>query len=184
MLRAKHFVTTPPQLCYHFKIHKRSYSKRYNHISCQETVINNVRGVGGESSTPVDLPPKQNEHREDKDGDHRLRDKETVPGIRKSKMKELLEKHGKEIWEKLKALTKERVGTIWKNHDFRVDAGLTEGRSKMKIWHLQANREAKSAVAKKLKNEGTHKILFRDTFDLGNAPDYDTWARSILERFR
>jgi hypothetical protein len=57
MLQAKHFATTPPRSYYHSKIQKRSHSKRYNHISCQETVMNIVRSVGGESSTPVDLPP-------------------------------------------------------------------------------------------------------------------------------
>jgi hypothetical protein len=95
----------------------------------------------------------------------------------------LLNKYGEEIYEKLKVLTEERVGTIWKNCDFRVDAGPTKGRSKVKNWNLQVNGKPESAAAKRLKNEGTHKKLFRDTFNLGNAPDYETWKESILERF-
>jgi hypothetical protein len=50
ILQAKHLATTSPRSCYHFKFQKKSYSKRYNHISCQETVINNIRSVRGESS--------------------------------------------------------------------------------------------------------------------------------------
>ncbi|KAF2177381.1 hypothetical protein K469DRAFT_603485, partial [Zopfia rhizophila CBS 207.26] len=104
--------------------------------------------------------------------------------ISEKEMDKLLHEEGEKIYKKLKALMEKNEGTIWKNRDFRIDAVPTKDRSKVKNWNLQVNGNPESEAAKTLKErKGTHAKLFRDTFDLGDAPDYETWKESILERY-
>jgi hypothetical protein len=102
-------------------------------------------------------------------------------------MKQLLQKRGREIWRKLKDVTRDKLGTIWDdpNGDFRVDAGwAAHGRPNVKTWNLQVNRHPGSPEAKRLESKfGNHKKLFWDEFDLSSPPDYKTWVQSILRRF-
>lgn len=85
--------------------------------------------------------------------------KASVPLISKRAMEELLDKGGREMYNKLKDLSSGRgVGVIWKGRDFRMDAGAP--RAGQRTWNLQVNREAELRVAKALRDEcGTHKRL-------------------------
>ncbi|KAL5086846.1 hypothetical protein Trisim1_008597 [Trichoderma cf. simile WF8] len=134
-----------------------------------------------EALSPCKDQKDDNNRRNDdsEDEDHPFRDKPiTIP---KKKMKNLLKKHGEKIWEKLGS---DRVGTVWKNNDYRVDVGSKlKGRPNMRAWNLQVNGEAKSAAKQLLKTGDTHQKLFWDHFDTVNPPDYATFVQNILRRF-
>ncbi|KAK7426674.1 hypothetical protein QQZ08_006852 [Neonectria magnoliae] len=112
-----------------------------------------------------------NEPSDDSDQHHpRLKKPIFVP---KSLLEDLIKTHGRAIHRKLKRLTPDYQGTIWKNQDFRIDAGSTlHGRPKFKTWNLQVNRHPLSDAAKALKSKfGTHKKLLWGAFDVDKAPN-------------
>ena len=137
---------------------------------------------------PLAKPTDSNDDQEtgkDKDSNPPRRKKKIF--IPKSQMKKLLDTRGRQIWEKLKKVARDYLGTIWNDPsgDFRIDAGsTTQGRPNVKTWNLQVNKDPASPEAKSLKSKyGTHKKLFWDEFDLISPPDYETWVQSILSRF-
>ena len=98
-------------------------------------------------------------------------------------MKELLETHGKEIREKLNVAPPDKVGTVWKNDDYRVDVGI-EHKPNTKSWDLQVNNGASNEAKSLVKGgRGTHKKLFQDEFSPGMLPDEEIWKQNILKKF-
>ncbi|KAK7398252.1 hypothetical protein QQX98_012365 [Neonectria punicea] len=144
------------------------------------------------SQTAIPSPPGPsrgpeddgNEPSDDDSDQHHPRLKKPI-FIPKSLLEDLLKTHGRAIHRKLKRLTRDYQGTIWKNQDFRIDAGSTlHGRPNFKTWNLQVNRHPMSDAAKALKSKfGTHKKLLWGAFDVDKAPKYATWVEHILELF-
>jgi len=91
----------------------------------------------------------------------------------------------KSIWENLKMKGAADFGTgssrtIWKNRDFRVDAGfLKDG---VRHWEFQVNGSPVSRVGKRLLGRyGTHEKLFKGAFDTKNVPEFEEWKRAVLD---
>ncbi|KAL4902221.1 hypothetical protein BDW74DRAFT_181071 [Aspergillus multicolor] len=94
---------------------------------------------------------------------------EPPPGFNKpilipiNEFRKLLESRGKKIYEAL--TTKSSPGktrTIWSDDNYRIDLGhVVHGEPRLKTWHLQVQRQAKSAMAWSLRSKiGTHEKLF------------------------
>ncbi|KAH7139909.1 hypothetical protein B0J13DRAFT_558642 [Dactylonectria estremocensis] len=118
---------------------------------------------------------------ESKDEDHPFGDRE--PKIPKKKMKQILEIYGKKIRKKLKTLSPDKRGTIWKNRDYRIDVGSrVRNKPNLRIWNLQVNGKADSVESNLVKGNA-HQKLFWNVFDMNYPPDLEDLLQSILEHF-
>lgn len=100
-------------------------------------------------------------------------------------MEKILEKDGREIYDKLRKIIPNLQRTIWSDRNFRIDPGHTvNGQTSIKTWNLQMNKGADALIKKRLKDCSTHTKLLWGTFDLENPPSYDEWVRGILEPFK
>jgi len=97
-------------------------------------------------------------------------------------MEKLLKEHGKKIRKKLRVAL-DKVGTVWKNDDYRVDVGV-EHKPNTKNWDLQVNKGASNRTKSLVEGgRGTHKKLFSDEFNPDMLPDEETWKQNILRQF-
>jgi hypothetical protein len=97
-------------------------------------------------------------------------------------MEKLFKEHGKEIREKLR-VAPDKVGTVWKNDDYRVDIGI-EHKPNIKNWDLQVNKGASNKLKSLIEGgRGIYKKLFSDDFNLDMLPDEQTWKQNILRQF-
>ncbi|KAG4427383.1 hypothetical protein IFR05_017135, partial [Cadophora sp. M221] len=102
--------------------------------------------------------------------------------IPKAEMEKLLKEHGKEIWKKLRVAL-DKVGTVWKNDDYRVHVGI-EHKPNTKNWDLQVNKGASKRSKSLIEGgRGTHKKLFFDEFNSNILPNKETWKQNILRQF-
>lgn len=100
-------------------------------------------------------------------------------------MEKILEKDGREIYDKLRKIIPNLQRTIWSDRNFRIDPGHTvNGQTSIKTWNLQMNKGADALIKKRLKDCSTHTKLLWGTFDLENPPSYDEWVRGILGPFK
>lgn len=101
---------------------------------------------------------------------------------------DLFRSEGREIYKSLTKLTPERLGTIWKNKNFRIDAGGVlkgEGCPNVKSWNLQVNRNPESTLAKNLlRKTSTHERLIWGNWDMTNPQSYEAWMAEVLQTFR
>jgi hypothetical protein len=103
------------------------------------------------------------------DSDDNFNDCKKKPNISKKRIKKLLDRHGKDIWKKLRTISPDKFGPIWKdpNRDFRVDAGsVVKSRPNIKTWNLQLNKEAGKSLKENLGDRGMHKKVFWGATDL------------------
>jgi hypothetical protein len=93
------------------------------------------------TSSSKSKDPNDEDQNEDKDDDNdQSPSHKKKPIISKKQMKDLLEKNGEEMFEKLKKFANQydRGTSFWKNRDFRVDpASIKSG---VRTWNLQVNK--------------------------------------------